>query len=63
VAVEKVGCCHNGHKVAVAASKADAYAKSFTCGQANPICPMYRVNDERVAYCDGATHLCALKAP
>jgi hypothetical protein len=63
VAVERVGCCHNGHKVAVAASQRDAYAKSFTCGSPRPMCPQYRINDMRVPYCDAAQHLCAMKAP
>jgi len=63
VAVERVGCCHNGWKVAVAGSQKDAYSRSFTCPQARPICPMYRRMDRRVAYCDDAVHLCALKAP
>ena len=62
VSVERVGCCHNGRKVGVAASQKDAYLQSFTCPTKHPKCPMYRIKqDDRVAACDGATHLCGLK--
>jgi hypothetical protein len=60
VAVDRVACCHNGWKDAVAVSQKDAYAKSFTCPQAHPICPMYLVKDPRVPLCDNATHLCTM---
>jgi hypothetical protein len=60
IAVDRVGCCHNGWKEAVAASQAAAYEKSFTCPQANPMCPMYIVRDSRVPLCDNATHLCTM---
>src|SRR5579871_6971668 len=55
VAVDHVGCCHNGWKVAVSASQKDAYAKSFTCPEPRPMCPMYIVRDTRVAKCDSGT--------
>jgi hypothetical protein len=63
VAVDRVGCCHNGWKEAVATAQKDAYAKSFTCPEANPICPMYMVRDGRVPLCDNATHLCTMTRP
>jgi hypothetical protein len=63
VAVNRVGCCHNGWKEAVASSQAEAYEKSFTCPQAHPICPMYIVRDSRVPLCDNATHLCTMTRP
>jgi hypothetical protein len=63
VSVEKVGCCHNGWKEAVATSQKDAYTKSFTCPQAHPMCPMYIVQDSRVPLCDNATHLCTMTKP
>jgi hypothetical protein len=63
VAVARVGCCNNGWKEAVAASQQGAYAASFTCPQAHPICPQYRVLDSRVALCDNATHLCKMEKP
>ena len=63
VAVERVGCCHNGRMVAVAATSRDAYAASFTCDKARPICPEYRISDTRVPYCDAASHACSMKLP
>jgi hypothetical protein len=60
VAVDRVACCHNGWKESVANSQKEAYAKSFTCPQAHPICPMYLVHDARVPQCDNATHLCTM---
>jgi hypothetical protein len=60
VAVPRVGCCHNGWKEAVAVSQKDAYAASFVCPDAHPICAMFIVRDARVARCDAAAHLCTL---
>ena len=60
VAVDRVGCCHNGYKEAVAVSEKDAYAHSFTCPQAHPVCPMFIMRDMRVAQCDTAAHRCAM---
>jgi hypothetical protein len=62
VAVPRVGCCHNGWNEAVAASQRDAYAASFVCPEAHPICAMFLVRDTRVPRCDGPTHLCRLVA-
>jgi hypothetical protein len=62
VAVPRVGCCHNGWNEAVAASQKDAYAASFVCPEAHPICAMFIVRDTRVPECDAATHLCTLVA-
>jgi hypothetical protein len=63
VAVDRVGCCRNGWKEAVAASQKDAYAQSFKCPESRPICPMYMVRDKRVAECDNGTQLCTMIAP
>ncbi|HTB77625.1 MAG TPA: hypothetical protein VK762_30485 [Polyangiaceae bacterium] len=60
VAVPRVGCCHNGWNEAVAASQKDAYATSFVCPDAHPICAMFIVRDARVPRCDPAAHLCTL---
>jgi hypothetical protein len=62
VAVPRVGCCHNGWNEAVAVTQKDAYAASFVCPEAHPICAMFLVRDTRVPQCDGATHLCGLVA-
>jgi hypothetical protein len=63
VAVDRVGCCHNGWKEAVAVSQKAAYAASFTCPTPRPMCPMFIVRDQRVAQCDFPTHLCAMIKP
>jgi hypothetical protein len=63
VAVEKVGCCRNGWQEAVSTSQKEAYAKSFTCPQPHPICPMYIVHDTRVPLCDNGTHMCTMTRP
>jgi hypothetical protein len=63
VEVDRAGCCHNGWKEAVAATQKDAYAKSFTCPEPHPMCPMYLVHDARVPLCDNATHLCTMTRP
>jgi hypothetical protein len=62
VAVPRVGCCHNGWNEAIAASRRDAYAASFTCPEAHPICAMFIVHDTRKARCPAASHLCTLIA-
>jgi len=63
VAVDRVGCCHNGWKAAVAVSRADAYASSFACPELHPMCAMYIVRDARVARCSERTHLCTMVEP
>jgi hypothetical protein len=60
VAVPRVGCCHNGWFEAVAVSQKDAYAASFVCPVAHPICAMGMVRDTRQPACESATHLCTL---
>jgi hypothetical protein len=62
VAVPRVGCCHNGWNEAIAASQRDAYAASFTCPEAHPICAMFIVHDTRKPRCPAATRLCTLVA-
>jgi hypothetical protein len=63
VAVPRAGCCDNGWKEAVAASQKDAYAQANACTRQRPICPMYKVRDRRVPYCDLQPHLCSMKQP
>lgn len=62
-AVPRAGCCRNGWMEAVAVSQKDAYAKAEKCSEPHPICPMYIVQDKRVALCDNATHLCTMTPP
>jgi hypothetical protein len=59
VAVQRVGCCHNGWLEAVATSQQGAYTHSFVCPKPHP-CPMYVVRDTRVPKCDADTHLCTM---
>ena len=63
VAVDKVACCKNGAKEAVATSQVAAYAQSFKCPEPRPICAMHVVLDPRVAECDNAAHECTMVAP
>jgi hypothetical protein len=63
LAVPRAGCCDNGWKEAVAASQTDAYAQANACTRQRPVCPMFKVRDRRVAYCEPQTHLCSLKQP
>jgi hypothetical protein len=60
VVVPRNSCCNNGHKEAVNGSRVDAYKASFVCPEARPICPMFRVRDDRVPVCDAAAHRCEL---
>jgi hypothetical protein len=62
VAVARVGCCSNGWKEAVNVDKVDAYEASGpkVC---NMMCPMFMVDDTRVAQCDTAAHKCEMVQP
>jgi hypothetical protein len=61
--VPRAGCCDNGWKEAVAVSQKDAYAQANACTRTRPICPMFKVRDRRVAYCEPQAHLCSMKEP
>jgi hypothetical protein len=63
IAGPRAGCCNNGWKEAVAASQKDAYAQANACTRQRPMCPMYKVRDRRVVYCEPQTHLCSMKQP
>jgi hypothetical protein len=60
VAVPRNGCCNNGYKEAVNAASVAAYQASFVCPEPHPICPMFRIRDDRVPVCNVTTHLCEL---
>jgi hypothetical protein len=60
VAVPLAGCCNNGWKAAVNRAEVATYEKDGACHRARPICPMYIVNDTRVAECNRATHACEM---
>lgn len=64
VAIPRAGCCVNGWKEAVASSQKDAYERAFTCTtKPRPMCPMYIVNDARIAKCEAQSHLCVMVQP
>jgi hypothetical protein len=60
VAVPAAGCCHNGWKTAVDRAEVATYEKVSACNRSRPICPMYIVDDTRVAECNGSTHACEM---
>ena len=62
-AVSKGGCCANGWKVAVNKTKATAYANATECKVHNQLCPLFVVNDTRVAQCNAGTKKCELLQP
>jgi hypothetical protein len=37
-----------------------AYAASFVCPEAHPICPMFIIRDTRHPRCEPTSHLCEL---
>jgi hypothetical protein len=63
VAISKGGCCANGWKVAVNVNEVMAYEAANACTVKNPICPLYVVNDTRVAQCNTTTNQCEMVAP
>jgi hypothetical protein len=63
VAVPQVGCCHNGWLVAVNSCSVADYTAASTCQTTGTICPMYIVNDTRVAVCDPSSNACTLVQP
>jgi hypothetical protein len=63
VAIPQAGCCHNGWLVAVSSCSASDYTAANACQTSSPICPMYMVNDTRVAVCDPSSNACTLVQP
>ena len=62
VAISKGGCCPNGWKVAVNKHKVQQYDSSHECK--NPqVCPLYVIDDTRVAECNVDTQKCEMVAP
>jgi hypothetical protein len=62
VAISKGGCCPEGWKVAVNKDKISTYEGSHTCTEAQ-ICPLYVVDDTRVAECNTGTNKCEMVEP
>jgi hypothetical protein len=63
VAIEQAGCCPNGFLVAVNATKVDAYNTKYACTNPPQFCPLFVVNDTRVAQCDFTKHQCQMLDP
>lgn len=63
VAVEKAGCCPNGFLVAVNQDEVKSYNTIYACQDESPVCPLFVVNDTRVAQCDFTTHSCQMIDP
>lgn len=63
VAVDKAGCCPNGFLVAVNKGEVKAYETKYACTDSAPICPLFVVDDTRVAQCDFGTHQCQMIDP
>jgi hypothetical protein len=63
VAIPQAGCCDNGWLVAVNSCSVADYTAANACQTSSPICPMYIVNDTRVAVCDPSSNACTLVQP
>jgi hypothetical protein len=63
VAVPKAGCCHNGWDEAVNKTKVAEYDKLYTPKVCKVMCPMYIVDDTRVAECNTGTNKCEMVEP
>jgi hypothetical protein len=63
VAVPKAGCCHNGYLEAVNVNQVDAYNAANACTDPRPICPLFLIQDKRVARCDFTANKCQLVDP
>ncbi len=64
VAVDQGGCCEHGMKAAVAVGNEAAYAAAHACTQdPRPFCPLYVIDDLRVAECNTTTNRCEMVQP
>jgi hypothetical protein len=61
--VPQAGCCHNGWLAAVSVDSVTDYASANACTVAPLACPLYVVNDTRVAVCDTTANACTLVQP
>lgn len=63
VAVPRGGCCNNGYNEAVNTHHTKAYENASKCkANPRPMCPMFIVNDTRVAQCNTGTKQCQMIA-
>jgi hypothetical protein len=63
VAIEQPSCCPHGYQVAVNGHEVKAYEEKFACTAPPRVCPLYVVNDTRVAQCDFTKHQCQMIDP
>jgi hypothetical protein len=62
VAISQGGCCPNGWLVAVNKSDVKAYDAANVCAS-QPICPLYVIDDTRVAECNTGSGKCEMVQP
>jgi hypothetical protein len=63
VAIEKPACCPNGMKVAVNKSHVTAYRNANKCEDPPTVCPMFLIDDTRVAQCNTESKQCEMILP
>jgi hypothetical protein len=63
VAIDQASCCPNGYLVAVNNCEVKAYDKKYACENPPPVCPLFVINDTRVAQCDFTQHQCQMIDP
>src|SRR5579871_1436403 len=59
VAVEIPSCCPNGMHDAVNVNHVSQYLEQNECKDPPHVCPLFLIDDTRVATCDSATKKCA----
>ena len=62
VAISKGGCCPEGWNVAVNKHHVKSYEASHVCNE-ETICPLYVIDDTRVAECNTSKGKCEMVAP
>ncbi|HEY2744271.1 MAG TPA: hypothetical protein VGL86_06600 [Polyangia bacterium] len=63
VAIDQAGCCPNGFLVAVNKKEVKAYDTKYACTNPPQFCPLFVVDDKRVAQCDFSHHQCQMIDP
>ena len=61
--IPKGGCCPNGWNVAVNKHHTTYYKNHNKCENPHQICPLYVVDDTRVAQCNAGTNRCEMVDP
>jgi hypothetical protein len=63
VAIEKPACCPNGMKVAVSSKHVKAYENAHKCTNPPQVCPLFLIDDTRVAACSSKGQCEMVAAP